>query len=85
MCASLWIKSAKLLSAGRMRRTGQEVVYVTERAVFRLTGEGLALEEVAPGVDLDRDVLERMGFRPLMKDRPRVMSADYFTAADSDG
>ena len=67
-------------SGKNARRTGQEVVYVTERAVFRLTGEGLALEEVAPGVDLDRDVLERMGFRPVMKDRPRVMSADYFTA-----
>ena len=41
-------------------KRGQQVVYVTERAVFRLTPKGLVLSEVAPGVDVKRDVLDRM-------------------------
>ncbi len=60
-------------------RAGQEVVYVTERAVFRLTAEGMALDEIAPGIDLQADVLERMGFVPLMPRAPRPMDAAFFT------
>jgi propionate CoA-transferase len=57
----------------------QEVVYVTERAVFRLTPEGLMLTEIAPGVDLERDVLAQMAFRPLLPAAgPALMDARIF-------
>lgn len=59
---------------------GQEVVYVTERAVFRLTAEGIVLEEIAPGVDLQRDILDRMGFQPLMPRPPRLIDPQHFGA-----
>ena len=54
---------------------GQRVLYVTERAVFRLTKQGLRLTEVAPGADLDRDVLQQMDFEPLV-DRAAVAVMD---------
>ena len=43
---------------------GQDVLYVTERCVFRLDPTGLALTEVAPGIDVERDVLRHLPFRP---------------------
>jgi acyl CoA:acetate/3-ketoacid CoA transferase len=48
-------------------KNGQEVLYVTERAVFRLTGAGVELTEIMPGIDMRRDVLERMEFEPLVR------------------
>lgn len=44
------------------------VLFVTERCVFQLTGAGLKLTEIAPGVDLQKDILDQMGFIPLMED-----------------
>ncbi len=60
-------------------KSGQEVLYVTERAVFRLAREGLILAEVAPGVDVKADVLDRMGFAPLLPKTPSIMEAAHFT------
>lgn len=57
---------------------GQDVSYVTERAVFRLTPRGLMLTEIAPGVDLLEDVLGQMEFEPLISDDLRLMDEDIF-------
>lgn len=57
---------------------GQRVLYVTERCVFRLVPEGLELIEIAPGVDLERDILPRMAFTPLIPREPRLMDRRIF-------
>ncbi len=61
----------------------QEALYLTERASFRLTPEGIELFELAPGIDLQRDVLDQMDFVPLLAPEIGVMSAEFFTAAKS--
>ena len=59
------------------RRRGQPVLYVTERCVFRLAPGGLELVEVAPGIDIERDILAHMQFTPIVKD-PRPMDRGIF-------
>jgi acyl CoA:acetate/3-ketoacid CoA transferase len=54
-------------SGAQARANGQSVIYITERAVFRLDADGVALIDVAAGVDLKRDVLDRMGFQPHVR------------------
>ena len=54
-------------SGARAARLGQPVLYVTERAVFELGPDGIALREVAPGLDAERDVIAQMGFRPIVE------------------
>lgn len=58
-------------------RSGQPVLYVTERCVFRVTEKGLKLCEVAPGIDIDRDILPNMGFEPNIND-VKTMDARIF-------
>ena len=60
---------------------GQPVLYVTERAVFRLCEEGLELAEVAPGLDVERDVLAHLPFRPVVRRDPVPMDARIFREA----
>ena len=52
-------------------------VYVTERAVFALTPEGVELKEIAPGVDLQRDILDQMDFQPIIR-KVRAMDPRIF-------
>ena len=58
----------------------QPVLYVTERCVFRRTQDGMELVEVAPGIDIERDILAQMDFKPIIRD-PKVMDLRIF--ADS--
>ena len=59
---------------------GQPVLYVTERCVFQLTPAGLELTEIAPGVDLEKDVLAHIGFEPIIGCEPKLMDARIFAA-----
>ncbi len=56
---------------------GQPVLYITERCVFSRTAEGVELIEVAPGIDIERDILAQMDFRPIIKN-PTVMYPALF-------
>jgi len=58
----------RTFSGAYAMQRGQPVLYVTERCVFRLVDGGLELIEVAPGVDLERDILAQMDFEPLVRD-----------------
>lgn len=58
---------------------GQQAIYVTERAVFELRQDGMHLIEIAPGVDLKQDVLNRIGFAPVVND-PAMMATTLFQA-----
>jgi len=67
-------------SGERARRRGKTAHYITERCVFRLTEDGVELVEIAPGVDLQHDILDRMGFAPIMRTQPKTMDPAIFRA-----
>jgi propionate CoA-transferase len=60
---------------------GQEALYVTERCVFRLVAQGLELIEVAPGIELERDILAQMDFRPQLSPDLKAMDGRIFAPA----
>lgn len=67
-----------LFSGRESMKHGKEILYVTERAVFRLTKKGVVLEEIAPGVDLEKHVLRKMQFEPVVSPRLRQMDKLLF-------
>lgn len=54
------------------------VFYVTERCVFQLTEKGMELIEVAPGIDIERDILAQMDFKPIIDKEPTLMDKRIF-------
>ena len=71
----------RTFSGAEAVRRGTSVLYITERCVFRLCTEGLELVEIAPGIDIERDILARMGFRPVLKAEPTLMDDRIFAEA----
>ena len=65
-------------SADVAREDGQEVLYITERCVFRLAEKGLELIEIAPGLDLEKDVLAHLSFRPKISPNLKEMPMECF-------
>lgn len=65
--------------SGRYARdVGQKVLYITERAVFRLTPDGVVLTEIAPGIELNKDILGRMDFNPVISPDLKIMNKRHF-------
>lgn len=60
------------------RKKGQKMHYVTERAVFELRPEGLTLVEIAPGIDLQTQVLDLMEFKPLISEELKTIDPSIF-------
>lgn len=64
-------------SAKYAAKIHQPVLYITERAVFQLSQEGLELIEIAPGIDLEKDILQQMEFKPAIRDI-KIMNQEIF-------
>lgn len=73
-----FLKRVQQVSFSGKYAKGQEVLYVTERCVFRLLDGKMVLTEIAPGADLQRDILDQMDFIPAVSDKLRLMDARLF-------
>jgi len=58
---------------------GQPVLYITERCVFELTPDGMKIIEIAPGIDLEKDILQQMSFKPLYDSSIPLMDGRIFS------
>ena len=58
--------------------SGQNVLFVTERCVFKLTKHGLELIEIAPGIDIERDILANMDYKPYISPHLKTMDERIF-------
>jgi propionate CoA-transferase len=65
-------------SGAYAKQKGQLVMYITERAVFELTASGLKLVEIAPGVDIEKDILGHMAFKPEISGKLKNMPESAF-------
>lgn len=65
-------------SADLAKNNNKKVLYITERAVFELRKEGLTLIEIANGVDLEKDILANMEFKPLFAKEIKFMNKEIF-------
>jgi len=76
-------------NAHQAQAHAQNVLYITERAVFKLTMEGIQLVEVAPGIDIERDILQHMEFAPVIDEEilremdPSIFSSKTMGLKDS--
>ncbi|MCR4673028.1 MAG: acyl CoA:acetate/3-ketoacid CoA transferase [Lachnospiraceae bacterium] len=71
-------KVGQITFAGQYAPEGQEVLYITERAVFKLIDHKMTLIEIAPGIDLEKDVLANLGFRPEISPDLKLMDSEIF-------
>lgn len=66
------------LSGTQMKQQGKKVILITERAVFQMQEEGWELIEIAPGIELEKDVLQQMEFQPLIGPELKEMDRRLF-------
>ena len=59
-------------------KRNQPVLFITERCVFKLSSDGMELIEIAPGIDIEKDILANMEFEPIIKDPPGLMDGRIF-------
>ena len=67
-----------VFSGAQAIKYGHEIMYITERAVFRLNGRGVVLEEIAPGIDLYNDIISKMIFAPIIGNSMKEMDKRIF-------
>ncbi|HAG42125.1 MAG TPA: hypothetical protein DCL31_00360, partial [Clostridium sp.] len=65
-------------NGNRAIKNKSKVTYITERAVFELRDRGLTLIEIAPGIDLEKDILKHMNFKPIIDENLALMDERIF-------
>ena len=64
--------------AGKYIKPGQEVLYVTERCVMKIVDGKMTITEIAPGIDLQKDILDLMDFTPAVAEDLKIMDEGMF-------